>query len=92
MDPNLCFCLPLALAVLSMGAHAQDAIVPDWFPAIQAVVQGATDMGTHGTAEIPVRAGTCAEHVLAQRSNLTFAGEGAAITTPREQPRGRLLG
>jgi parallel beta-helix repeat protein len=70
------------MALIAAGAalRAQDAIVPDNFPSIQAAVNGAADTDADGTVEIFVRAGTYNENVLVQRAGLSLIGESAAST------------
>jgi len=70
----------LSVLAASSALRAQDAIVPDNFPSIQAAVSGAHDTDGDGTIEIFVRAGTYNENVLILRPALALIGESAAST------------
>ncbi len=73
-------------ALLPTSVLAQDAIVPTDFATISAAVQGAADVDGDGTVHIFVQAGTYAESVLVQRSNVRLEGAGATTTTIQGNP------
>lgn len=79
--------LPIPALLLTAGAFAQDAIVPDDFPTISNALTAAADTDGDGTLEILVRAGTYNENVRITRSDVVLEGE---ATRPTIQGTGGL--